>query len=274
MIDTHQHFWKFTPEAFGWLEGPLSSLKRDFLPEHLKATLSKTDVKKVVSVQARRTLAETEWLLEMAEQEKLILGVVGWVPLKEKSVGAILDQLSLRPAFKGVREVLQGAPDAEYLTDLDFNRGIGELTKRSIPYDLLVFGDQLAAATRFVHCHPDQIFILDHVAKPEIRKDFAADWARDIRALGSLDHVYCKFSGLVTEVREPAWDLELLRPYFEVVWQAFGAKRLMFGSDWPVCLARIEYQKWIEIVEQLAAPLSAIERRQFFEDNAQRAYRL
>jgi L-fuconolactonase len=274
MIDTHQHFWKFTPEEFDWLQGTFAGLRRDFLPEHLRATISKTDVTGFVSVQARRTLAETEWLLEMADQEKLILGVVGWIPLKEKSAGDILDRLRLRPAFKGVREVLQGAPDAEYLTDPDFNRGIRELTKRNIPYDLLVFHDQLPAVIRFVLGHPDQIFILDHLAKPEIREDFAVNWARDMRALASLENVYCKFSGVVTEVRESNWDLELLRPYFEVVWEAFGPKRLMFGSDWPVCLARIEYQQWIEIVEQLVASFSASERRQFFQETAQRAYRL
>jgi L-fuconolactonase len=238
MIDTHQHFWKFDPKEFDWLQGTFAGLRCDFLPEHLRATVSKTDVEGVVSVQARRTLAETEWLLEMADQEKLILGVVGWVPLKEKSVGDILDQLRLRPAFKGVREVLQGTSDAEYLTDLDFNRGVRELTKRDIPYDLLVFHDQLPAVIRFVQGHPDQVFVLNHIAKPEIRRDFAVNWARDMRALASLENVYCKFSGIVTEVRESNWDLELLRPYFEVVWEAFGPKRLMFGSDWPVSSVR------------------------------------
>jgi L-fuconolactonase len=196
MIDTHQHFWKFTPEEFDWLQGTFAGLRRDFLPEHLRATVSKTDVKGVVSVQARRTLAETEWLLEMADQEKLILGVVGWIPLKEKSVGDILDQLRLRPAFKGVREVLQGASDAEYLTDPDFNRGIRELTKRDIPYDLLVFHDQLPAVARFVEGHPNQVFILDHIAKPEIHRNVTVNWARDMRALASLENVYVNSPGL------------------------------------------------------------------------------
>jgi L-fuconolactonase len=196
MIDTHQHFWKFTPEEFDWLQGTFAGLRRDFLPEHLRATVSKTDVKGVVSVQARRTLAETEWLLEMADQEKLILGVVGWIPLKEKSVGDILDQFKLRPAFKGVREVLQGASDAEYLTDPDFNRGIRELTKRDIPYDLLVFHDQLPAVARFVEGHPNQVFILDHIAKPEIHRNVTVNWARDMRALASLENVYVNSPGL------------------------------------------------------------------------------
>lgn len=274
MIDTHQHFWKFTPEEFGWLEGDLSGLRRDFLPAQLRETIVDTGVTGVVSVQARRTLEETKWLLELAARESMIMGVVGWAPLKDASIGAILDDLARNPALKGVREVLQGAPDSEYLAHPDFDRGIRELTRRSLPYDLLVFHDQLPAATQFVQRHPGQIFILDHMAKPEIRKDFAAAWAGDIRALAALGNVYCKFSGVVTEVRESKWDLDLLRPYFEAAWEAFGPDRLMFGSDWPVCLARVEYRQWIETVKHLAAPLSAGDREMFFHATARRAYRL
>ena len=274
MIDAHQHFWKFTVEEFGWLEGGFSSLRRDFLPGDLKETLAGTPVDGVVSVQARRTLVETRWLLELAAQEKLIRGVVGWVPLKDESIGDLLDELRTHAALKGVREVLQGEPDADFLAHPDFDRGIRELTRRGIPYDLLIFQDQLPAATRFVQRHPDQVFILDHMGKPEIRREFAAGWARDIRALAALGNVACKVSGVVTEVREAACTADLIRPYFDVVREAFGPERLLYGSDWPVCLARAEYRAWLGMTEQFAAAFSPDERRQFFEGTAQRIYRL
>ncbi len=274
MIDAHQHFWKFTLEEFGWLEGSLAGLRRDFFPQQLRDTLADTEVNGVISVQARRTLAETEWLLDLAAQDKIIRGVVGWIPFKDKSIGTLLDRLCQNPAFKGAREVLQGEPDSEYLTHPDFDRGMRELTRRRLPYDLLIFQDQLPAAARFVQRHPDQVFILDHMGKPEIRKEFPHAWATGIHTLAAMDNVYCKVSGVVTEIREEECNVDLIRPYFQTVCDAFGPARLMFGSDWPVCLARAQYGQWIEMTEQLIAPFSPLEREQFFHATAQKVYRL
>lgn len=274
MIDSHHHFWKFTPEEFDWLEGELSSLRRDFLPRGLRETVAGTKIDGVISVQARCSLAETEWLLELAQNEKLIRGVVGWIPLKDPAVGDILDRFGKNPLFRGVREIIQGTADRDYLAHPDFDRGMRELTRRAIPYDLLVFHAQLPSAIEFVKRHPNQFFILDHIGKPEIRRDFATTWAKQIRELGKLENVACKFSGIVTEVHEKNWDTALLRPYFETVLAAFGANRLMFGSDWPVCLPRVDYKRWLETVEELIALLSSDERLQFMEGTAKKAYRL
>jgi L-fuconolactonase len=274
MIDAHQHFWKYNPEEFSWLEGDFSCLRRDFLPEHLAETLLDTGVTGTISVQARRSLAETESLLELSDKSDFIRGVVGWVPLKEEGVGCILDRCGAHPRFKGVREILQGASDSEYFTNPFFNGGIRELTRRRLSYDLLIYPGQLAAATIFVEHHPDQIFILDHMAKPEIQKDFVKSWAHDIRRLATHPNVFCKLSGLVTEIKETPWDIDLLVPYFDVVLSAFGPKRLMFGSDWPVCLAKTDYARWLLIIQHLIASLSVEERKQITHSTATQVYKL
>jgi L-fuconolactonase len=274
MIDAHQHFWTYCAEEFGWVTDEMALLRHDFLPRHLEHAVRNTEVVGCVTVQARQSVEETEWLLGLAAQNQFIKGVVGWVPLKDPAVGAVLDRLAGDAHFRGVREILQGAPDGDFFTCSEFHRGLRELTARGLPYDLLIFHHQLAGATRLVDEHPDQLFILDHIAKPEIREVFADEWAKGIGELARRQNVVCKFSGVVTEVRGPGWSVEGLRPYFETVLGAFGAERLLFGSDWPVCLLRSDYLRWISAVRELAAPLSAGEREAFFSGNARRAYAL
>jgi L-fuconolactonase len=274
MIDSHHHFWNYTADEFGWVTDEMAILQHDFLPGQLEKAAAGMGIKGAISVQARRSLEETNWLLWIAARTPLIKGVVGWVPLKDSSVGDLLDRLAGNPLFCGVREILQGAPDKEYFDCPDFNRGIRELTLRDIPYDLLIFHHQLGRATQFVDTHPDQRFILDHIAKPEIRKVWSGDWARNLRELARRPNVFCKLSGVATEVREPFWDVGFIRPYFETALEAFGATRLMFGSDWPVCLLRTEYSRWVSAVQELAAPLSADEREELFCGAARTAYHL
>jgi L-fuconolactonase len=274
MIDTHQHFWRYDPAEFGWLNGELACLRRDFLPQHLAETLAGTPTTGVISVQARQSLDETKWLLDLAEPDSLIRGVVGWVPLRSEAVGSILDDLRRHAAFKGVREFLQGAPDASHFDHDDFNRGIRELTRRRIPYDLLVVQDQLPSTVKFVDRHPNQVFILDHIGKPELKSNIPPEWAKEIHSLAERPNVYCKISGFVTEVRELTWNDGLLRPYFETVLEAFGPRRLMFGSDWPVLLARTGYRPWQNGVMQWLAPLSAPEREAISASTARQVYSL
>lgn len=250
-------------------------LRRDYLPAALEATLRDTGVDGAISVQARSSIAETDFLLEQARIMPQVRGVVGWAPLKNDRVGEILDRFLANPRFKGVREVTQGLPDEAFFTDDDFNRGLREVTRRRLAYDLLVYEDQLEGAIRFVDQHPEQRFVLDHIGKPVIRRGAPdASWVARIESLAARPHVACKFSGVVTEVREPTWDLELLRPYFQIVWGTFGAGRVMFGSDWPVCLLRTTYRDWLDVVDRLVESLSTDARAAFFHRNAVRWYRL
>ena len=241
-VDAHQHFWRYTPEEFGWLEGPLAALRRDFLPAELAPLLAAAGVTGTVAVQARQSLAETQWLLDLARAHPFIRGVVGWVPLAAPDVGKILDRFAGQPRLKGVRHVVQAEP-AGFLDAPAFNAGLREVTARGLTYDLLVFARQLEEATRFVDRHPAQAFVLDHIAKPVVQGPPPAEWRRQLRELARREHVGCKFSGVVTEVPGGRWTPALLRPYFEEVLAAFGPHRLMFGSDWPVCLAASDYAR-------------------------------
>jgi L-fuconolactonase len=275
MWDAHHHFWAYDPPQFGWINDAMAVLRRDFGPGELEAAIAGTGVDGVISVQARSSLDETAFLLAEARQCDLVKGVVGWVPLSDPNVGAMLDPLVENLWFKGVREVIQGQPDDAFFGNHAFHRGLHELTRRDVPFDLLVHAHQLQSAMRFVDAHPEQRFVLDHIGKPVIRREaFDAEWARDLRALAERERVLCKFSGVVTEVRDDRWDAALIRPYFETALEAFGARRLLFGSDWPVCLTRTRYDGWVEVVRELAAPLTADERQAFFVDNTRHAYTL
>lgn len=275
IIDAHHHFWRFDASEYGWIGDDMSVLRRDYLPAELDTTLAGTGVAGMISVQARASIGETDFLLEQARTIPHVRGVVGWAPLANARVGDVLDRFAADPRFKGVREVTQGQPNDAFFANDDFNRGIREVTRRGLVYDVLVYEDQLPAAIRFVDAHPAQRFVLDHIGKPVIRRNgLGASWAVHIRHLAERPHVACKWAGVVTEVREATWDLDLIRPYFEVVWDAFGAERLMFGSDWPVCLLRTTYRDWLDAVHGLVEPLTADEREAFFHTNAIRWYRL
>jgi L-fuconolactonase len=275
IIDAHHHFWRFDPVEYAWIDRDMGVLRQDYLPSTLEATLDSTGVAGVISVQARCSIGETDFLLEQARVMPQVRGVVGWAPLEDRRVGEILDRFTTDPRFTGVREITQGQPDEACFANEDFNRGLREVTRRGLTYDLLVYEDQLDAAIRFVDRHPDQRFVLDHIGKPVIRRGtLATGWAARIERLAERPHVACKFSGVVTEVREPAWDLALIEPYFDVVWNYFGPGRVMFASDWPVCLLRTAYGDWLDAVQRLVEPLSADAQAAFFHQNASRWYRL
>ncbi len=251
-------------------------IRRDFLPADLAPLAASAGIAGTVAVQARQSLDETEWLLDLAEANPaLVRGVVGWVPLRAygRLIGTTLGSFAGRPAFKGVRHVLQGEPDA-YVEDPAFNAAVAELPARGLSYDLLVFARQLPAALGFVDRHPDLSVVLDHIAKPVVQGPPPAEWVKHLCELGRRERVHCKFSGVVTEVPGWKWTPELLRPYFEVVLEAFGPERVMFGSDWPVCQVAAGYLDWHRFVEDCVAPLSAGERAAILGGNAARFYRL
>ncbi len=272
-IDAHQHFWSYSAEEYGWISDDISSLRRDFLPAELKETIATHHVEGVVAVQARQTLEETRWLLALAREHAWIRGVVGWVPLQDESIAAIFDELST-PLLKGVRHVVQGEPDPEFLARPAFNRGIAEATRRGLVYDILVYAQQLPQVIAFVDRHPQQVFVVDHAAKPAVGPSLDENWRRNLKELGRRENVSCKFSGLASEAKAGFTGAVQLQPLFNSVVESFGPKRILFGSDWPVCLAATTYLDWLAALKSCAAEFSEVERADFFGANAVRIYRL
>ena len=273
-LDAHQHFWKFEPSEYGWIDKSMGTLRRDFLPPDLKPVIDSVGVNGTVAVQARQTSEETRWLLSLAEQYPFIRGVVGWVPLLRANVGEILADLSVNIRLRGVRHVLHDEADPFYMPQEDFQRGIRELKRYGLAYDVLIFERHLPQTIRFVDHHPDQVFIVDHLAKPRVKAHQLSPWRESMRELARRSNVYCKVSGLITEADHQRWKPEDLEPYLQTVLAAFGPKRLLFGSDWPVCLLAGQYQQWVSIVEQTVSKLSVTEQEWVWSCTAQLAYRL
>lgn len=274
VIDSHHHFWTYSEEEYGWIPPDWSALRRDFLPEDLQAEIAAAGVDGVISVQARQSQVETEWLLSHADRHDFIRGVVGWLPLVDPGIEAQLERFAANAKLRGLRHVLQGETDDAYMLRPDFERGVRALTRRGLAYDVLIFERHLANAVIFANRHPDATLIVDHVAKPRIAAGELEPWAKNIRELARRPHVACKLSGMVTEADVRTWTPESLRPYFEVVLDAFGPGRILFGTDWPVCLAACGYARWKATVEAWIAPLSPTERAAILGDNAVRLYRL
>ena len=273
-IDSHHHFWKYSAAEYGWIDDSLAVLRRDFMPDELKREIVRAGIHGVVTVQARQTVQETEWLLSLAEENSFIKGVVGWVPLAEPGVKQVIEKAAANPKLKSVRHVVQDEPDERFILRDDFNRGVSMLKESGLAYDILIFERHLPHAIEFVDRHPKQVFVLDHIAKPRIRENVIEPWRTNIRELARRENVYCKVSGMVTEAGFKTWTEAQLHPYFDVALEAFGPKRLMFGSDWPVCLAAAGYSRWVEIVRRFAGGLSAGERDWLFGRTAMQAYRL
>ena len=274
VIDSHHHFWNFTEADYGWIPPEWSMIRRDFLPDDLQQEIAAAGVDGVVSVQARQSLLETDWLLGFAAQHAFIRGVVGWLPLIDPAVEAHLDNYAANPKLRSLRHVLQAEADDAYMLREDFNRGISALTRRGLAYDILILERHLPNTIAFVDRHPEQVFVLDHIAKPRIATGELEPWAKNLRELARRPNVACKLSGMVTEADVATWTPAQLQPYFDVAIDAFGPARLLFGTDWPVCLAGVGYGRWKQIVEQALRRLSEPERAAVFGDNAVRFYRL
>ncbi|GET24045.1 amidohydrolase [Prolixibacter sp. NT017] len=274
IIDAHHHFWEYDPVEYNWIDDEMSAIRRDFLPVNLQETILETPVEGVVSIQARQSIEETDWLLKLASENEFIKGIVGWLPLRQRNIKDLLEKYSGFSALKGVRHVVQGEPEPEFLMGREFNRGIALLKDYGLAYDVLIFAHQLPAAIRFVKQHPEQLFVLDHIGKPEIKQNKITRWKQDLKELGRCDNVFCKVSGMVTEANYRTWTEEQLQPYLETVLDAFGPGRLLFGSDWPVCLVATEYSKWFDLVLRFFSTLSHDEQELIFGGNAQYVYHL
>jgi L-fuconolactonase len=273
-IDAHHHFWKYNPVEFGWIDDSMKIIRRDFLPEHLRAEISAAKIDGVISVQARQTIDETQQLLDFATQNDFIKGVVGWVELISPNVRNDLARFAANKKLKAVRHVVQGEPDDNFILRADFNRGISALREFDLRYDILIFERHLPPAIKFVDRHPNQIFILDHIAKPKIKANELSPWRENLRELAKRENIFCKISGMATEADFKAWTGPQLRAYFEVALEAFGARRLMFGSDWPVCLVACGYARWHALVAEWISKLSPDEQARVFGGTAIEAYKL
>ncbi len=273
-IDAHHHFWKYTAEEYGWIDESMAVIRRDFLPEDLEAEMRACGIDGVVSVQARQTLEETRWLLGLASEHAIIGGVVGWVPLIAPQISEIIAEFAADRRLKGVRHVLQAEADERYMLRDDFNRGIDALRDFGLVYDILIFERHLPQTLTFVDRHPEQVFVLDHIAKPRIRERAVSPWGENLRRLAERRNVYCKISGMVTEADWRTWTEEDLTPYFDMVLNSFGPERLIFGSDWPVCLVGAPYGVWFNVVSRQIAALSDSERAAILGGTAVRVYGL
>lgn len=272
-IDSHQHFWQYSAADYPWMSEAHAIIKRDFLLEHLVPLLKSGNIDGAIAVQAMQQLKETDFLLSLADQHSNLLGVVGWIPFCNRDVEDHIRKYAENPKTVGFRHIIQDEPDDQFMLRSDFNDGIRLLTRYSLCYDLLIFERHLPQSREFVDKHPSLSIIVDHIAKPRIHSnEFDHTWAKNIKQLAERDQVSCKLSGLVTEVRDAEWNTELLQPYFDTVLEAFGPKRLLFGSDWPVCLLRSEYETWLRVVSELIAPLSVSEQEAIMGGNAARIY--
>ena len=271
-IDAHQHFWRYRPETHGWISNAMAVLKQDFLPPDLEPLLSAQGFDGCVAVQAAQALDETRFLLGLADAHPFVRAVVGWVDLLSPDLEAQLETFGAHPRFRGIRHIAQDEPDDRWLARPDVVRGVGALRRLSLTYDILVYARQLPAALALAQALPEQPFVVDHIAKPEIRAGRLDPWRADVRRLAALPHVLCKLSGLVTEAAWDRWTPADLRPYLEVVLEAFGPGRLMIGSDWPVCLLAGDYATVTGAVRDFIGSLSESEQAAVLGGNAARFY--
>jgi len=272
ILDAHHHLWRYTPQEYDWIDESMQPLRRDFLPADLESIAPAAGVTGTVVVQARQTLEETDWLLSLAQASNFIHAVVGWAPIASPQFPEWLDANSDSKKLAGLRHIVQAEPDPDFLLQPAFDRGIRSLLPTGLVYDILVFERQLEQAIRFADLHPNQIFVLDHIAKPRIAENQMEPWAKNIRALAQRPNVYCKLSGMVTEANWSSWTEATLMPYFDVVLEAFTPRRLMLGSDWPVCLVATQYADWFALLRRVIARFSVAEQQSILSGTAREAY--
>jgi len=271
IIDSHQHFWKYDPVRDAWIDASMKVIKRDFLPNDLKPILNENGVDGCMAVQADQSEEETEFLLACAAENPFIKGVVGWVDLIAENLEDRLKHYAANPLFKGVRHIVQAEKD-DYLLRADVQSGIGKLAKHNLTYDILVFPQQLPAALALVKKFPKQQFILDHIAKPNISESISYQWKVNITALSKFENVSCKLSGMVTEAKNFIFKNQDFTPFLDHVFTSFGPNRLLFGSDWPVCLLAADYKKVLSIIKNYLDKYSTETKAQVLGSNAMKIY--
>ena len=274
VIDSHLHFWKYEPVKHSWIDDDMSVIRRDFSPSDLAKVYQENSIDGCVAVQADQTLEETDFLIDLASINNFIKGIVGWVDLRAENIENVLEKYSTDKIVKGFRHVVQGEADHNFLLRPNFSRGISLLEKHNFTYDILVFPHQLGSVLEFVKKFPHQKFVIDHIAKPYIKDGYFEGWATMMTAIGKHKNVSCKMSGMVTEADFNIWTPEQIHPYMDTVLEAFGSKRILFGSDWPVCLVAGNYSKIKKLTTDFISQLSKIEQNSIMGNNAIEFYNL
>ena len=273
-IDAHHHFWKYDPQTYSWMNEKMDILKVDYQPLDLKKEIAEVGIDGVVSVQADQSLRETDDLLEHAKVNDFIQGVVGWLPLAKQNVRNLMDKYADNSLLKGIRHVVQDEPDDNFILGEQFNRGVSLLKEYNWVYDILIYERQLSPSIQFVDRHPEQIFVLDHIAKPRIGDSMIEPWKTQMFEMAKRENVSCKLSGIATEANWSEWKKEDLIPYMDVALEAFGPDRMMFGSDWPVARLAVEYGPWVEICREFISTLSGDEQNLIEGNVASKVYGL
>ncbi|WP_296635663.1 amidohydrolase family protein [Polaribacter sp.] len=271
IIDSHQHFWKYNPVRDAWIDESMEVIRRDFLPKDLKPILNNNGVDGCIAIQADQSEHETDFLLNCAKENPFIKGVVGWVDLRADNVEERLAYYSQNKQLKGIRHIVQ-AENNDFVLQADFQNGISKLEQFGLTYDLLVFPPQLEASIELVKAFPNQKFVLDHIAKPYIKDQKIEHWKTEITALAKAPNVFCKLSGMVTEADIKHWQPSDFKPYLDVVFKAFGTDRVMYGSDWPVCLLGASYSQVLKIVTDYISEFSDTEKAKILGGNALNFY--
>ncbi len=272
-IDAHQHFWVYEPREYAWIDDSMALLRRDFLPGDLKPELDRNGFQGCVAVQARQSLQETQWLLDLAKDAPFILGVVGWVDLRSPQVRSQLASFAANSKLVGIRHIVQSEPD-DFLLQPEFLRGISALEEFDLAYDILIYTKHLPVAAEFVRTFPRQRFVLDHLAKPPVKTGAIDSWARGLRELAEFPNVFCKLSGLVTEADWRIWKQEQIAPYMDVALECFGPNRIMSGSDWPVCTLAASYTRTVDTAKDCLSRQTSEVRDAVLGGTAQRFWRL
>ena len=274
ILDSHQHFWQVGRFDYPWMTPEVDVLCHDYLPAALEPILERHAVAQTVLVQASNSIEETQWLLQLADENPFIAGVVGWVDLQSETVAEQLDDFVAHPKFKGVRHLVESEPANDWVAQESVVNGLQELASRGLTYDLLVHTRHLRYAQQVVRALPELRFVIDHAAKPPVAKSEIEEWARGLKEISAAPNVWCKLSGLVTETSWTNWRAEDFVPYVNKVLEYFGPGRIMFGSDWPVCLLAASYEQVLEMFETLLGDLSDEERELIFSKNAAQFYRI
>jgi len=272
IIDSHQHFWNYDPVKHEWIDDSMSVIRRDFTPNDLKKEYEENEVDGCIVIQADQTLEETDYLLKLSEENEFIKGIVGWVDLRSENINEVLEEYSMYNKLKGFRHVVQDEPDHNFLLRPNFLRGISALEKYNFTYDILIFPHQLGATLELVKMFPNQKFIINHISKPYIKDGFYDGWASLMLEIGKFPNVYCKLSGMITEADISSWTPKQIEPYMSLALKAFGSDRLMFGSNWPVCLVAGNYKKVKKLVTNFIANLSVPEQEAIMGGNAIKFY--
>jgi L-fuconolactonase len=273
ILDSHVHFWKYNKTDYAWIDGDMKILRKDYLPNDIELTLKRNNVDGCIAVQATTTEVETRFLAELSKTHPVIKGVVGWTDLRANDVEKRLSELKAYSSIVGIRHIVQSEPD-DFLYDEQFRAGVALLNEFGYTFDILIFPRQLKAAIDFVAAFPGQQFILDHCAKPNIKKGEIDQWKAGIADLAALPNVVCKLSGLITEASWKQWSPHDFYPYLDTVFESFGMDRLLFGSDWPVMLLSGIYVQWKSLIEKYMENMLPEDKEKVMGLNTEKTYRI